>query len=157
MQQQRILISDETVIESLLSQDDDKLEAAQTFFNFLAYFGLKTYLTPKTFKMVVEKYGTHIDENISKTKKAYINNYFLSADFIGVGETTEFQDIESIIKKFSYEPVSIYYCTNKEIPEELEKSTKAWSGNIIELSKLLNIEEREFYDYIRAKYYDITC
>ncbi len=143
-----IFIADKTIINYLLSGEQDKIVKAQLLLDYLSWrrCNKKIYFTPSTFKTI----RTRLNEEADKSIVAYFDNWFENgADLIGEDATTEEQDILSLYETLQKINPIVFVISDSLNIEGLAMM------DMEKLKTYLN-DKRDFYNHIFLTYYDTS-
>lgn len=156
MDSKDILVSDDSILNSLSSEDHDLLECGQLIIEFLSWRKHSKIIRtiPKIYDIMFKKVEQH-DE-----LKAYFENYFDRATFIGMSDKNPDEKEFYILLYSLYlrDNLMIFISNNNELVEKINKLKvpKTVTKTIHEFRSFLQ-SKKDFWDFIFYKYYDSSA
>jgi len=151
-----VIVSDDSIFNSLSSKEPDLLECGQLIIEFLSWRNhCKRIVTiPKTYNIIFDKVKPH-DE-----LRAYFENYFSSATFMGMSDKNP-DEVEFLVLLYNFYlkgNLMIFVSNNPKLIEIINKSKvpKTVTKNVHEFRSFLQ-SKKEFWDFIFYKYYDSSA
>ena len=152
-----IIVSDDSIFNSLASEDHDLLECGQLIIEFLSWrkHCKKIFTIPKIYNEMYNKVNAH-DE-----LKAYFENYFSSATFIGMSDKNPDKiEFFALLYNFYLKGNLIIFVSNDvkllEVVNNELRVPKTVTKTVHEFRSFLQ-SKKEFWDFIFYKYYDSSA
>ena len=151
-----VIVSDDSIFNSLSSEEHDLLECGQLIIEFLSWRNhCKRIITiPKLYDIMFDKVKTH-DE-----LKAYFENYFSSATFIGMSDENpdEIEFFALLYNLYLKGNLMIFISNNHRLIETINKLKvpKTVTKSVHEFRSFLQ-SKKGFWDFIFYKYYDSSA
>ena len=156
MDSKDIIVSDDSIFNSLSSEQPELLECGQLIIEFLAWrkHCKKIITIPKIYNSMLEKVKSH-DE-----LKAYFVNFFNSAIFIGMSDKNpDEQEFYTLLYSlYCGDNLMIFVSNDSDLLEKINnlKVPKTVTKNIHDFRSFLQ-SKKEFWDFIFYKYYDSSA
>jgi len=159
-QEDVILISDDSLITALASDDHEILEAAQTIINYLSFKeqNKSVVMIPKIYSQILSRAKELSTSQESNELVKYIESFCCEAK-IGYSEKNpNSQEYKTVIDYLFYSHKSlIFFITDDESCKEMVKSfhhSGLLCGTVQEVKRFILSNDGEFYQQIFATHYD---
>ena len=157
MDSKDIIVSDDSIFNSLASEEPDLLECGQLIIEFLSWRNhCKRIITiPKIYNIIFDKVKAH------EELKAYFENYFSSATFIGMSDKNpdEIEFFALLYNLYLKGNLMIFVSNDTKLVDVVNnklKVPKTVTKTVHEFRSFLQ-SKKEFWDFIFYKYYDSSA